>query len=73
VLRSRGDLRGAERFERASTHWLRHTHASHSIAAGLPVEIAQQNLGHASLATTTVYVTTEKKRRMRAMQDFWKG
>lgn len=72
-LHARGDLRGAARFERASTHWLRHTHASHSIAAGTPVEIAQHNLGHASLATTTVYVSTEKKRRMRAMAAFWEA
>ena len=73
VLRGQGDARGAERFDKASTHWLRHTHASHSIAAGTPVEIAQQNLGHASLATTTVYVTSEKKRRLKAMQGFWKA
>ncbi len=37
----------------------------------MPIEIAQQNLGHASLATTTVYVTTESKRRMRAVNAFW--
>lgn len=68
VLAAQGDTRGAERFARASTHWLRHSHASHTIARGLPIEIAQQNLGHASLATTTVYVTTESKRRMKALQ-----
>jgi len=28
----------------------------------MPIEIAQQNLGHASLATTTVFATTEKRR-----------
>ena len=39
--------------------------------ATLLIEIAQQNLGHAWLATTTIYVTTEAKRRMRAMQRFW--
>ena len=39
--------------------------------ATLPIEIAQQNLGHAWLATTTIYVTTEAKRRMRAVQRFW--
>ena len=50
---------------------MRHSHASHAIAAGMPIEIAQQNLGHASLATTTVYVTTESKRRMRAVEKFW--
>lgn len=72
VLRQQGDAKGAERFARASTHWLRHSHASHAIAAGMPIEIAQQNLGHASLATTTVYVTTEKRRRMKAVEAFWR-
>jgi Phage integrase family len=72
VLRGQGDAKGAERFRKASTHWMRHSHASHAIAAGMPIEVAQQNLGHASLATTTVYVTTEKRRRMRAVELFWK-
>jgi site-specific recombinase XerD len=73
VLKGRGDAKGAERLARASTHWLRHTHASHSIAKGVRVEVAQQILGHASLATTTVYVTTEQKRTMKAIEGFWKG
>ena len=72
VLRGQGDAKGAERFMHASTHWMRHSHASHAIASGMPIEIAQQNLGHASLATTTVYVTTEKRRRMKAVEAFWK-
>ena len=72
VLRGQGDARGAERFTKASTHWMRHSHASHAIAGGMPIEIAQQNLGHASLATTTVYVTTEKRRRMKAVEAFWR-
>ena len=72
VLRGQGDAKGAERFEKASTRWMRHSHASHAIAAGMPIEIAQQNLGHVSLATTTVYVTTESKRRMKAVETFWR-
>ena len=72
VRRGQGDGKGAERFARASTHWMRHSHASHAIASGMPIEIAQQNLGHASLATTTVYVTTEKRRRMKAVEAFWR-
>jgi site-specific recombinase XerD len=71
ALRGQGDAKGAERFAKASTHWMRHSHASHAIAGGMPIEIAQQNLGHASLATTTVYVTTEKRRRMKAVEAFW--
>ena len=73
VLRRQGDAKGAERFEKGSTHWMRHSHASHAIASGMPIEIAQQNLGHASLATTTIYVTTEKRRRMKAVEAFWKA
>ena len=72
VLRGQGDGKGVERFAKASTHWMRHSHASHAIASGMPIEIAQQNLGHASLATTTVYVTTEKRRRMKAVEAFWR-
>jgi site-specific recombinase XerD len=51
---------------------MRHPHASPAIASGMPIEIAQQNLGHVSLATTTGYVTTEKRRRMKAVDAFWK-
>jgi site-specific recombinase XerD len=72
VRRGQGDAKGAERFVNASTHWMRHSHASHAIASGMPIEIAQQNLGHASLATTTVYVTTEKRRRIKAIEAFWR-
>jgi site-specific recombinase XerD len=61
----------AAKLAQASTHWLRHTHASHAIARGMPIEIERENLGHASLATTSIYVTTERQRRLQAMQAFW--
>lgn len=47
---------------------MRHTHISHSLAAGAPLEVVQQNAGRASLDTTTRYATTEAARRMAAMQ-----
>lgn len=68
-----GDHAAAARLARASTHWLRHTHASHALASGVRIQDAQQNLGHASLATTTAYVTTERAQRLKAMQGFWQG
>lgn len=71
ALKVAGDHEGAARLARASTHWLRHTHASHALANGVRIQDAQQNLGHASLATTTAYVTTERAQRLRAMQAFW--
>ena len=72
-LLQRGESKSAARFAKASTHWLRHTHASHAIAGGMPIEVAQQNLGHASLATTTVYVRTEERRRIKAVNQFWEA
>ncbi len=65
------DKKSAERLAQASTHWLRHTHGSHAVASGTPIEIVQNNLGHASLSTTTIYVTSERKRRYREMEKFW--
>lgn len=72
VLAEQGDTRSQLRFEKASTHWLRHTHASHTINTGtVPIEVAQANLGHASLATTSIYVHTEERNRLKKMQRFW--
>ena len=72
ALRAVGDERGATRLAMASTHWLRHTHASHALANGVSVLEAQQNLGHASMSTTTAYVTTEQAQRVKAMAAFWR-
>jgi len=38
-----------------SAHWLRHACASHALDGGAPVHLVQQQLGHASLETTTQY------------------
>jgi site-specific recombinase XerD len=63
---------GAARdLQRASTHWLRHTHSNHALDAGADLRDVQANLGHASLQTTTVYVKTDNARRFRAMDAFF--
>ena len=74
----KGDAAAAARLRLASTHWLRHTHASHAVNGrpgrpGVPVQVMQANLGHASLATTSGYITTERDLRMAAMQGFFNG
>jgi len=70
-LLAAGDVRGAERFARATTHWLRHTSASHALASGdVPLVAVKELLGHASLNTTSAYVTTEQRQRMVAVQRF---
>lgn len=51
----------------ASTHWLRHTHATHALEAGAAIEEVQENLGHASPATTAIYSHAGRKRRKSAV------
>jgi site-specific recombinase XerD len=63
------DPRAATRIRQASTHWLRHTHGSHAAARGVPQDVLQANLGHESLATTSIYVRAERGRRHRAVQQ----
>ena len=38
--------------KKVTTHWLRHTHASFLLAAGVPIEIISRRLGHESTAIT---------------------
>ena len=65
------DPKGAERLSAGSTHWLRHTYGTHAVAAGMPLDVVQQNMGHASLDTTTGYTTSEERRRMKASHVAW--
>ena len=48
---------------RASTHWLRHTAATHQAEAGNPVHHIQHNLRHSSIATTSIYLHAEDDAR----------
>lgn len=52
----------------ASTHWLRHTHASHALEAGAEIEEVQENLGHSSVAITAIYTHASRKRRKSAVE-----
>lgn len=46
----------AARLRRASTQWLRHTHAMHLAADGLPRGALQRRLGHRSPASSAAYL-----------------
>ena len=56
--------------ERASCHWLRHSHASHSLEAGCNLRLLQQSLGHASLMTTEKYLHISPDRGSSQYIDF---
>jgi integrase len=59
----------AGQLRRVSTHWLRHTAASHQVDAGNPIHHVQQNLRHSSIATTSIYLHTEDDARHAATTE----
>jgi site-specific recombinase XerD len=60
------DPAGADKLRRASTHWLRHTAATHQADAGNDLRFIQRNLRHASLETTAIYLHADEERRHEA-------
>lgn len=53
------DPSAAATLRRASTHWLRHTSATHQADAGNDIRFIQKNLRHASIETTAIYLHAE--------------
>ncbi len=53
----------------ASVHTLRHTMATHHVARGTDLKTLQVTLGHASLATTAIYVSLSKRAQKKALQE----
>jgi integrase len=58
------ELTGDERRHLAvsTPHALRHTFGTQAVAANVPPDVTQKVLGHASLATTTIYAQAETRR-----------
>ncbi len=69
----RRDPAAAAKFKDASTHWLRHTCATLALKDGVPLNAVQRLLGHASLTTTSVYVTEQEEALMNALEKFVVG
>ncbi|RAA89578.1 integrase [Burkholderia multivorans] len=55
----------AEKLRRASPHWIRHTHASHALARGAELIMVRDNLRHASISTTSIYLHGDEVKRAR--------
>lgn len=57
----------AEKLETASPHWMRHTHARHALARGAELLTVRDNLRHASIATTSIYLQAENAKRSKQL------
>jgi site-specific recombinase XerD len=64
-LRARGDqfASRADLLDKASAHWLRHTAGSHMADQQVDLRLVRDNLGHASLGTTSLYLHVDDDRR----------
>jgi site-specific recombinase XerD len=61
------DRIAAHRFEQASPHWLRHTHATYALARGVDLRNVRDNLRHASITTTSKYIDSDELLRMKQL------
>jgi site-specific recombinase XerD len=57
----------AEKLRRASPHWMRHTHATHALARGAELTTVRDNLRHASISTTSIYLHGDDVKRARQL------
>lgn len=72
LLEAVPELSDAERrkLERTSPHAFRHTVATQMLASGAALEVVQQTLGHASLGTTSIYISPEQSRLRREVAKY---
>lgn len=59
----------AEKLRCASPHWMRHSHASHALARGAELTSVRDNLRHASIATTSMYLRGDDVKRARQITE----
>jgi site-specific recombinase XerD len=59
----------AEKLRRASPHWMRHTHATHALGRGAELTTVRDNLRHASVNTTSIYLHSDEVKRARQIAD----
>jgi site-specific recombinase XerD len=55
----------ADKLRKASPHWMRHTHATHALARGAELTTVRDNLRHASISTTSIYLHSDEMKRAR--------
>ncbi|MDS0793330.1 site-specific integrase [Burkholderia pseudomultivorans] len=59
----------AQKLRQASPHWMRHTHATHALARGAELTTVRDNLRHASISTTSIYLHGDDVKRARQLSN----
>lgn len=63
----KSDPEWAHTISNATTHWLRHTSATHQLQAGIDIRKVMLNLRHSKLDTTLIYTHEDRHDRHREM------
>ncbi len=61
-----------QRLRRVTPHMLRHSCVVAVLQAGVDVSVIRDYLGHASVATTSRYITTNLQMKRQILDAFWK-
>lgn len=59
----------ADKLLQASPHWMRHTHATHALENGVDLTTVRDNLRHASVSTTSMYLHTDQSKRAKQFRQ----
>lgn len=62
----------AVKLRAAGPHWMRHTHATHALKRGALLTSVRDNLRHASISTTSIYLHSDEVERARQFRDAFK-
>jgi site-specific recombinase XerD len=71
-MRIAAKARPGLRRHRVTPHVLRHSCAVALLQSGVEVSVIRDYLGHASIATTSRYITTNLEMKRKVLQVFWK-
>lgn len=73
TLRDAGNVHEAKAYERASSHWIRHTRGNMLGLEDVPTTIIQKLLGHKSIETTSIYTASSEAEAWRILSALEKG
>jgi integrase/recombinase XerD len=68
------DKRLLSKLRQASAHWLRHSYGSYlANDKQVPLTYIRDELGHANISTTSLYLNTDAKQRQKVVSEAFTG